>query len=504
VAQGQHTYSVGFRSTGVGIAPSDIEQADFNGDGNYDLVTANGDDFSVSLLSGNGDGTFQAPVKHGGTNGARRLAIADFNSDGNWDLAWGDGSALRVMLGNGAGGFGAPTFNTGTGGTWGLVAADFNGDSRPDIAVANPSGNTVTMRLGNGDGTLQAEVKYPVGSSPRAVAVGDFNGDNRLDLAVANSGGNTVSALLGNGDGTFQASVAFATGTDPESVAVRDLNADNNADIAVANHDGTVSVLISNGDGTFQPQASYPAGQVLTAIRIADLNGDGPPEIIVAGLTTSAVALMELVGNGDGTFQPATLVPFVTNDGVPTEITVGPYDADSTPDIATVFNNGVSAAKTGTVTVLDSNGLVSSGFVSAETPTSGSTTGAGSVLIDQLRYKDVGGQFVELYNTTSSPVSVGGWQLQSDTGAFATIPLGTVLPANGRLLLAGPGYSLSSYASLNSGLFDTSWSSPLTPGGGTRLGRAGRGGDRQGRVRRRRRGVLRRDRAQPPARLPLG
>src|SRR5439155_7272305 len=96
---------------------------------------------------------------------------------------------------------------------------------------------------------------------PNSVATADFNGDGKLDLAVANFSGNTVSIFLGNGDGTFHVQLDYATGTDPYSVAVGDFNRDGKMDLAVANGLGssgnTVSVLLGNGDGTFQPHVDY-------------------------------------------------------------------------------------------------------------------------------------------------------------------------------------------------------------------------------------------------------
>src|ERR1019366_4226030 len=100
--------------------------------------------------------------------------------------------------------------------------------------------------------------KYPTGANPQAVAVGDFNGDGNLDLAIANSTGNTVSVLLGKGDGTFSPKVDYATGSAPQGVVVGDFNGDGHLDMAVTNSaSNTVSVFLGNGDGSFQPKADY-------------------------------------------------------------------------------------------------------------------------------------------------------------------------------------------------------------------------------------------------------
>ena len=132
-----------------------------------------------------------------------------------------------------------------------------------------------------------APLAFDTGVSPTAVAVGDFNGDGIPDLAVADSGvyptySGTVSILLGKGDGTFQAAVNYAAGRQPVSVAVGDFNGDGKLDLAVANYGdyfhgsgSGVSVLLGNGNGTFQPAQSFPAGINPTSVAVGDFNGDG-------------------------------------------------------------------------------------------------------------------------------------------------------------------------------------------------------------------------------------
>ena len=78
-----------------------------------------------------------------------------------------------------------------------MYAADLNGDGKLDLAVANPTANTISVLLGNGDGTFQSAVAYPAGQAPQSLVVADFNGDGRPDIAAANYSG-TVSIFLGN------------------------------------------------------------------------------------------------------------------------------------------------------------------------------------------------------------------------------------------------------------------------------------------------------------------
>src|SRR3989442_8669497 len=190
-----------------GPNPQVTAVGDFSGDGKLDLAVVNSGSTTVSVLLGNGDGTFQTPltVDVGGSNPTYVVA-ADFNGDGKLDLA----VATYGCFGYGAAG--------------------------PCPTVSN----AISVLLGNGDGTFQAARTFEAGSGPNAVAVGDFNADGKLDLAVADYGpstlrATTVSVLLGNGDGTFQAPLTFHARRSPAFVAVADFNGDSKLDLAVAN-----------------------------------------------------------------------------------------------------------------------------------------------------------------------------------------------------------------------------------------------------------------------------
>jgi hypothetical protein len=204
----------------------------------------------VSVLKGNGNGTFQAPVNYPIGDGPWAVAVGDFNGDGAQDLAvlnLRDFYGLSVLLGNGDGTFQSAVNYSGVGSNPRSVAVgDFNGDGNEDLAIAVDTTQAVTVMLGNGDGTFQDPVQFPVGA-PVSVAVGDFDGDGKQDLAVAIYRSTNVGVLLGNGDGTFQPPVFFSSGGSPYSVAVGEFDADFKTDLAVANGVGdTVTVLIND------------------------------------------------------------------------------------------------------------------------------------------------------------------------------------------------------------------------------------------------------------------
>src|SRR2546426_804401 len=174
--------------TGSTNGPSCIVVGDFNGDGKPDLAVVNFGDWNVYLLLGNGDGTFQ-PAKSvffaPGGGFPWYIAVGDFNGDGILDLAVADygcpldcnsspSNTVTVLLGNGNGTFRpAPSLTVGNGPA-GVAVGDFNRDGKPDLAVANLNDNTLSVLLGNGDGTFQAAQTFGgVGSHPYFVAVGD-------------------------------------------------------------------------------------------------------------------------------------------------------------------------------------------------------------------------------------------------------------------------------------------------------------------------------------------
>lgn len=336
LGNGDGTFQPAVTYPSGGFDAVNLVATDVNDDGKLDLVVANicvdsncNSTGSVTLLLGNGDGTFQPPMAiadYGGHNSYFSVAVADVNGDKKPDLVVsngcthvrGNGSCtskgeIEVLLGNGDGTFHvAGTFATGGYYAIGLSVADLNGDGKPDVLVANRcqpnvavagcAYGTVGVLLGNGDGTFQApRVYWSAGRYSSDIAVADVNGDGHSDLLVSNGcasgistcNGGTIGVLLGNGDGTFQPAVAYSSGGEsPTSVAIADVNGDNIPDLVVANNcalgctpdsDGVAAVLLGKGNGTFEPPVVYDSGALSAdGLAVADLNGDGKPDIAMA------------------------------------------------------------------------------------------------------------------------------------------------------------------------------------------------------------------------------
>ena len=283
----------------LGLNPSSVAVTDLNGDGKPDLIVANkgtyGHPGSVSVLLGNGDGTFQAPMNYNLGGYPVSVAVADVNGDGRPDIIVANLIDVAVLLGNSDGTFSArralTLYSTGFLQPNSVAVADVNGDGRPDLVVTysgsmSKPGN-VSVLLGNGDGTFQPPVSFAAGTDPRSVAVADVNGDGRPDLVVADYGvggsGGGVSVLLGNGNGTFQPALNQMAGMYPDSVAIADVNGDGRPDLVVGNawDFSNVRVLLGNGNGTFQPAQNLTMASRVTSVAIADVNGDGRPDLVV-------------------------------------------------------------------------------------------------------------------------------------------------------------------------------------------------------------------------------
>ena len=345
--------SNGFRliaNSGPGSNPSAMAVGDFNGDGKADVAVADSKTGNVSVLLGNGDGTFQSAITLPVGGSPNSVVMGDFNGDGHTDLAVSNGNNVSVLLGNGDGTFqDAVQYAAGVS-LMGLAVGDFNGDGKGDLAVVNTAG--VSVLIGNGDGTFQAAVNVSVAGG-NAIATGDLNGDGTADLVVVGTvcelnmlafceGAvpGPVSVLLGNGDGTFQTSLInpFAGG---QSVVIGDFNGDGKADLAIGVAGtgaklvtfGEVEVLLGRGDGTFQPAVNYAFGNWVTSIAAGDFNGDGKTDLAIA---SNGVTL--LLGMGDGTFPSTDL--YNSSSQV---IAVGSFNGDGRTDLAGAMGNGVDA-----------------------------------------------------------------------------------------------------------------------------------------------------------------
>lgn len=280
----------------TGDEPGEIVVTDFNQDGKLDVATADLGVSSLTVLQGNGDGTFASRPRPALTAPARDLIVADLNNDGKRDI----------------------------------------------VATTHEFPRVVEPLLGNGDGTFTAAPTYAE-AGLFELTDGDFDGDGNRDLAVTLTAGssNFVRPLQGAGDGTFTAKSVFNAFTSmniTERLIGARVDADAHDDLIL---DGGYGVRLSNGDFTFTlaPESRPRRPE----FRVADVTGDGVVDIV--GLSTptgqtTARTLSTEAGSGSGAFTPI-------GDALPVEvrgpITVADLTADGVPDVVAPSSTGSQA-----------------------------------------------------------------------------------------------------------------------------------------------------------------
>ena len=316
---------------------------------------------SISIVPGNGDGTFAPVVTYDmlGSGFISAVTVGDWDGDGDNDLAAvnypGGSISVRLNLGNG---IFAPTvsYAVANDGPEDLTHGDLDGDGDLDLATSKLGGGVVVL-LNNGDGTFVPSVTYPAGTTPEDITIGDWDGDGDLDLATSSAnafwlatvllnngdgtfapggtfgqdanqeatnadldgdgdldlitsdvGADFVSILINDGNANFAAPVNYAVGNWPEEVIVGDLDGDNDLDLASANiFDRNVSVLLNNGDATFAAAVNYsiPGFSTPNSISLGDFDQDGDLDLV----TANGANIFVLSNNGNGTFAPAVNYP---------------------------------------------------------------------------------------------------------------------------------------------------------------------------------------------------
>lgn len=411
--------------------------ADFNGDGVPDLAGVGLN--SASVMLGNANGAFRARVQFPAGGPAQDLTSGDFNGDGRVDLAVSINDpnvSLALLTGNGDGTFNAPvTFqiNTAHVDSPAIVATDLDNDGRLDLVLAHAiscftspcvAARTITVLLGFGDGTFQFPIEIEVGTGMSRIAVGDFNRDSIKDLAIAGDS-SRVYTLLGVGNGTFlqqptitlTADTLFVDGTD---VDIGDLNGDTIQDLVVAipTNGSRTAILLGNGDGTFQapriltePGLRVPQFQV-----IADFNRDNIQDLAIT-LANGTQGLMEIRnGNGDGTFRAPVLYavpPPLSSVGGGTLVT-GDFNGDGRPDVGLP----IIGANPGLAVLLNSTGNV------VVQPALGTLTATPSTVAS--------GNSTELRISLSQGVAPSGgftFSVSSSNTAVLSVPSSVFMPA---------------------------------------------------------------------------
>ncbi len=328
---------------GAVIDPSALSAEDFDGDGDLDLAVKGGSSSSrnFEVLFGNGDGTFPVhPDYPLDQQTARSIDLADVDGDGDLDVGVAysgitatDQGYVSVLLGNDDGSFAAPlTYPAGLRSSF-VRFRDLNGDGTLDLVVAN-EGSGLSVLLGAGGGMFGPATQYGTGLFPAGFDVGDVDGNGTLDVVVAHRGGG-LTVLPGNGDGTFGSGASLFSSTDFSSVALGDVDGDGVLDIAAKYSSyAFVAVSLGSGDGSFAPMSQLATGNRDGDVLFADVDGDGDLDLATgsrnSGIGDGKNFVSILLGNGDGSFAPH--VDYLMGER-PGSIAIGRVDDDAFVDI---------------------------------------------------------------------------------------------------------------------------------------------------------------------------
>lgn len=323
----------------VGIQPTSIATADFNGDGVIDLAVTNFDETpeapapgtTISILLGNGNGTFAPQTLFTTGAGPRYVVAARLNADSHIDLAianyWGD--SVTILLGQGDGTFVGGNALAAGDAPFTMDVALLNGDAHRDLAVTNSGDGTISIFLGNGDGTFAAPTSIAAGgTTPTAITIADTNGDLAMDLVYTT--GFDLQQRLGAGNGTFAAPVSLGALNGSEGITTGSFNADSIPDVAATSTGTSMAyVYVGNGNGTFSAPSSTSTGSSPYSIVAQDFNGDEKLDWAAVNYNSSNVSVGR--GIGDGTFMAAVNVAAGT---LPRTIASADFNADGKPDLA--------------------------------------------------------------------------------------------------------------------------------------------------------------------------
>ena len=319
--------------------PADVLVADLDGDGVGDLAAASFDVDpldGVDVALGIGDGGFGPSSFHPVGPDVQGLTAGDVDSDGVLDLVTRSNATgqLKVLLGTGGGTFLVLPPLTGGSSVTDHELADLDQDGALDLWIAANSAQAVGVLPGAGDGGFGAVQLSPVGGLVFGIEVEDFDGDGLLDVATATTGVSTdLSVLFGTGGLGLGPPQSTGTGGGHNDLIARDLDGDGNVDLATSGllFDNTVvAVVLGTGGGSFGPATEHYAGSQTTELGAADADGDGLLDVGVGVRAADSVTFLR--GLGGGAFAGPAPVSHAPG-GQGGSLVTADLDEDGNPDL---------------------------------------------------------------------------------------------------------------------------------------------------------------------------
>lgn len=302
----------------VGDVPSPSEAADFNLDGHADLCTANISGDNVSILLGNGDGTY-APAQTLSTgNGARGITVLDLDGDGDLDIASTGyfSSLLYLVYNDGTGHFGNVTsLQAGISGEWSVQADDMNGDGLFDLVVGGQS--QIRVLLASPDGGFDAQGTRSVNGRTWQLNLADLNADGNVDVACVNSFANEGTIFLNDGNGSLSSGTRYDTDPFPLASDIGDLDGDGDTDWITSSYNGDWYLFVNDGAGGFSFHTSFEAPIAASCSLPVDMDNDGDLDLVFVDELDDSMLILSNSGqnppavpgdlNGDGAVSGSDL-----------------------------------------------------------------------------------------------------------------------------------------------------------------------------------------------------
>ena len=293
----------------VGTNPTDIAAADFNQDGNLDLITPNFGSDDLSILLGNGDGTFQDQIKIPVGEQPKSIAVGRFDDDAYPDLALTHSfdTTLMILRGKGDGTFKITQVENVEKKPTDIVSGDFNQDGNLDIALSLIF-DRILIYSGDGRGRFALTYEFDGGDTPTDLSLADINQDGKPDLIIANSGQMRpgFSITHGRSDGRFDLPVYHPTRLRPLVVHPEDFNGDGTIDlVTIYSSISTLGLFLGNQDGRFQKASVFGGAGFPTSILMDDYNRDGRKDILVTNTLSHKFSVLFGRENGSFSHPPA-------------------------------------------------------------------------------------------------------------------------------------------------------------------------------------------------------
>jgi Concanavalin A-like lectin/glucanases superfamily/FG-GAP-like repeat/IPT/TIG domain/FG-GAP repeat len=360
-----------------------IATGDLDGDGKTDMVTANFNANTISILRNTAtlgsitETSFAAKVDIATATNPRSVAIGDIDGDGKLDMAVANSGSNSVSVFRNTSTSGNITFAAKVDFATGLSPrsvniGDFDGDGKPDLAIAHRDNNFMSVlrnTSSSGSISFQGKVDFflAAGNISTFINSGDLDGDGKLDIAVTSYSGtnNHVSvfrntATSGTIDAnSFAARTDFTTGVFPFSLAIGDLDGDGKPDLAVANYSGDNSVSVlrntsSSGSTSFATKVDFPVGVAPIAVNLGDIDGDAKLDLITSNYSTNKISIFRNIATS-GSISANSFAAKVNyfNSTGPRFVAIGDLDGDGKPDLAVAneTDNSVSVLQNSFISV---------------------------------------------------------------------------------------------------------------------------------------------------------